>query len=407
MLGTCSFDDSVKALVEFKIDSETEEDHQKIIDKTEVYFKGLWDEYHEKRTPTPPFWLYQDFKISNKDRIRNLILSALDKYRNELPNRKKAQIASPVELQAHDSSNRITGLQDGLVKEEIPNSVYDDENEAVKILLPDDSYRYEVVGVDEGVYGLTITSIEDGNISTFTATDIPTSTSATHQYSVDWNALSQGGKGVTVQVDSNGDGQFERRIISDNVLTQDEFRDSDGDGVSDAVDNCRNVSNFNQLDSDSDGIGNVCDNCPNTYNPDQLDSNGNGIGDACDFKKICSYLGNDPKPSVLDIDIFKFLGTKGETVTIRIEANPPQGGSGKRLTLILTDKIKGTVLLKFDRSVLPNEITAKLPATGEYLITVAEQLLIAKGERYRGSYCLTLKASPGTYQTLAPALWVE
>ncbi len=124
-------------------------------------------------------------------------------------------------------------------------------------------------------------------------------------------------------------------------------------------------------------------------------------------KLSARYLGNNPKPSIPDIDIFKFSGTKGETVTIRIEANPPEAGSGKRVTLILTDKIKGTVLLKLDRSELPNEITAKLPATGEYLITVAEQPLIAKGERYRGDYCLTLKTLPETYQTLAPYLWVE
>ena len=127
------------------------------------------------------------------------------------------------------------------------------------------------------------------------------------------------------------------------------------------------------------------------------------------FKEICSYLGDNPKPLLPDIDIFKFSGTKDETVTIRIEAtNPPEAGSGKRVTLILTDKIKGTVLVKLDRSELPNEITAKLPATGKYLITVAEQVLTAKDKRYKGDYCLTLKAaSPETYQTLAPFLGVE
>ena len=108
-----------------------------------------------------------------------------------------------------------------------------------------------------------------------------------------------------------------------------------------------------------------------------------------------------------DIDIFKFSGTKGETVTIMLDADPPGTGSGKRVALILTDKIKGTVLVKLDRSELPNEITAKLPKTGEYLITVAQPLLVVKNKRYSGEYCLTLEARPETYQTLAPALWVE
>ena len=105
--------------------------------------------------------------------------------------------------------------------------------------------------------------------------------------------------------------------------------------------------------------------------------------------------------------MFKFTGAKGETVTVRIEADPPQAGSGKRATLILTDKIKGTVLVKLDSSVLPNEIKTKLPASGEYLITVAQPLLATQSQRYKGAYCLTLEASPATYQTLAPYLWVE
>jgi hypothetical protein len=125
------------------------------------------------------------------------------------------------------------------------------------------------------------------------------------------------------------------------------------------------------------------------------------------ISRICSYLGNNPKPWIPDVDIFEFSGTKGEIVTIRIEADPPEAGTGKRVALILTDKIKGTVLLKLDRSVLPNEITATLPATGEYLITVAEPLLVTKNKRYRGEYCLTLQAHSGTCQTLTPTRWVE
>jgi len=72
--------------------------------------------------------------------------------------------------------------------------------------------------------------------------------------------------------------------------------DSDGDGVSDNVDNCPTVSNADQRDSDNDGRGDACsisdrdrdgvpdstDNCPTVSNPDQRDSDNDGRGDACD-----------------------------------------------------------------------------------------------------------------------------
>ena len=75
--------------------------------------------------------------------------------------------------------------------------------------------------------------------------------------------------------------------------------DTDGDGVSDNLDNCPLTANADQLDTDGDGTGDVCDtdddgdgvldtedNCPLTANPDQADWNNNGIGDVC----------GDPKP---------------------------------------------------------------------------------------------------------------
>jgi hypothetical protein len=193
--------------------------------------------------------------------------------------------------------------------------------------------------------------------------------------------------------------------------------DSDEDGTADCNDLCSNDPNKTQpgscgcgiadTDLDGDDVADCIDNCPDVANPGQEDSDGNGIGDACDFNQICSNLGNNPHPLLPDIDIFKFSATKGETVTIRIEADPSEAGTGKKLTLILTDKIRGTVLVKLDRSQLPNEITAKLPKTGEYLITVAEQVLTTKNKRYKGDYCLTLEATPEIYQTLEPALLVE
>jgi hypothetical protein len=78
--------------------------------------------------------------------------------------------------------------------------------------------------------------------------------------------------------------------------------DIDGDGVTDAADNCPSVANRNQTDSDHDHLGDACDtfpldaandadhdgiganadNCPKVANRNQRDWNRNGLGDACD-----------------------------------------------------------------------------------------------------------------------------
>ncbi len=58
--------------------------------------------------------------------------------------------------------------------------------------------------------------------------------------------------------------------------------DTDGDGIDDPVDNCRNTANNGQEDTDNDGVGDACDNCTTTANYDQTDSDSDGLGDACD-----------------------------------------------------------------------------------------------------------------------------
>jgi hypothetical protein len=52
--------------------------------------------------------------------------------------------------------------------------------------------------------------------------------------------------------------------------------DADGDGLSNACDNCASVPNPDQADGDGDGIGDACDNCPAVSNPGQEDSDGGG-----------------------------------------------------------------------------------------------------------------------------------
>jgi Zn-dependent metalloprotease len=98
--------------------------------------------------------------------------------------------------------------------------------------------------------------------------------------------------------------------------------DKDGDGLLDAVDNCKNVWNANnQLDSDGDTVGDVCDsdddndgvkdvddNCDFDKNPNQSDIDNNGIGDACQdndgdgWKNVDDNCDNAWNPGQEDLD---------------------------------------------------------------------------------------------------------
>jgi thrombospondin type 3 repeat protein len=81
--------------------------------------------------------------------------------------------------------------------------------------------------------------------------------------------------------------------------------DSDGDGVVDAVDDCRTIYNPDQIDSDGDGVGDRCDNCPSVPNPDQSSRDGDLLGDVCDncpdtFDASVEDLDNDARFDVFE-----------------------------------------------------------------------------------------------------------
>jgi hypothetical protein len=143
------------------------------------------------------------------------------RYYESMKDSLQIKTKSPVELRVVDSKGQITGLVNNKVKHEISMSLY--YNETVTILFPADTYQIEVLGTDEGTYGLETTLMQNGQITTFDAIDIPVSINTTHQYTVDWDALSAGKEGVTVMVDSDGDGVFEHIFASDSELTQSEY----------------------------------------------------------------------------------------------------------------------------------------------------------------------------------------
>ncbi len=92
--------------------------------------------------------------------------------------------------------------------------------------------------------------------------------------------------------------------------------DTDGDGVTDNLDNCKLVINSNQRNTDGDSFGNICDpdfNQNNVVDPVDFNSlkaklgqvsanhdlNGNGIVDPLDLNILKTYLGKVPGPSGL------------------------------------------------------------------------------------------------------------
>jgi PKD repeat protein len=141
----------------------------------------------------------------------------------EVPDLYIANLASPGELRISDSQGQITGLVNGEVVEEIQDSKYDEQRNLVMVFPTTDSYLCYVVGTGDGPYGLRVTSVSDGETSGFIAEVIPTNAGKIHLYMIDWDALSQGKEGVTIQIDTDGDGEFEKSITCDGLLTRDEF----------------------------------------------------------------------------------------------------------------------------------------------------------------------------------------
>jgi len=136
-----------------------------------------------------------------------------------------ASLASPANLWITDPNGRHAGIgpQTGELVFEFPMAITAPEEEHQQIVIPEPSdgeYTFGIIGTREGGYNFICSNIDEtGHVSnTFTSTNIPTAPGAVHQYTIDWEALSQGEKGVTVQIDSDGNGVFEQTIITDNTF---------------------------------------------------------------------------------------------------------------------------------------------------------------------------------------------
>jgi len=170
------------------------------------------------RTGSPPYHLDKDGELAAATTVGGPGTHSLD-----LTNWYLVWKHSLGELRVYDSEDRVTGLVDGHVEEEIPDSIYNEQNDIVAISSSSDSYRYQVTGTGRGTYGLDIACIEGSQGISFTATGVPIGLETVHEYIIDWDALARGEEGVIVQVDSDGDGTTDYTLTAGSVLTGDEF----------------------------------------------------------------------------------------------------------------------------------------------------------------------------------------
>lgn len=191
-----------------------------------LYYKLLASAEYTLELAGTPSELIHEFNIKYADCVAEgyrLAAEAVEEVLTiTIPFIGRISLLSPAELRVYDSNGQITGVVDGEEKNEIPCTAY---YENTIVFFSDDVYRFEVAGIEEGLYGLETEGIfiEDNESVTFTAMGIPITPKANHQYNVDWDALSMSVKGVTVQIDSDGDRAYEHTFFSDATLTGDEF----------------------------------------------------------------------------------------------------------------------------------------------------------------------------------------
>jgi hypothetical protein len=120
---------------------------------------------------------------------------------------------SPVEAIVKDSQGRITGVSQGQIYQQIPNSYYDPEGHLILVLDPTADIReVTVVGTGLGTYNL---HMRKGNIAgeiPITVLELPITNGEEHRYTIDWDAVAQGENGTTLEIDKNKDGQPEEVI---------------------------------------------------------------------------------------------------------------------------------------------------------------------------------------------------
>ena len=126
-------------------------------------------------------------------------------------------------MRIFDSKGRVTGIVDGEIKEEIPDSMYDKESNMALIFYPSDSYTYEFFAVKGGNYQFTMTSVVGGEVTEFYLENIPIQSGNTHRIQVDKEAIDGSKMDAVLSIDADTDGKFEKKVTFSKKLTCEEF----------------------------------------------------------------------------------------------------------------------------------------------------------------------------------------
>ena len=134
---------------------------------------------------------------------------------------------------------------------------------------------------------LTTTDSDSGDTHTYTLTDTAnypdnnsfTISGANLEAAAVFDYETKTSYSILVQTTDSAGATYTKTFT---ISITDVNEDSDGDGITNNLDNCPSTANADQLDTDGDGIGDLCDNAPTVSNANQLDTDGDGVGDVSD-----------------------------------------------------------------------------------------------------------------------------
>lgn len=171
----------------------------RVVDPTVNYLHAIANKLETISTHFPGQSYHNNDQLVTKLKIAN-------------DNRKAIKVFSSVDIQVVNSSGQKLGVFNDNIFEEIPNSSYNSDYESAVVFFPTEDLAYKLIGTEEGNYGLIIDSTEEGEQVIFKAVDLPIAEKEIHTYKINHDILLSGGKGVFLEIDSEGDGVVDRTL---------------------------------------------------------------------------------------------------------------------------------------------------------------------------------------------------